>query len=64
MKVLLQDNGGYKLYAYAKKMDDKYALTHVVFSSTFDGAKNPNEERKISEMFLSEEAVDKLKALL
>lgn len=64
MKVLLQDNGGYKLYASVRKLEDKYGLTQVVLSSTFDGAKDPNDERKIMEVFLSKEAVDKLKALL
>lgn len=64
MKTMLQENGGYKLFAETRVLDVSQGLIQLTFSSSYDGAKNPHAERKIYEFFLNKESVDKLKALL
>lgn len=64
MKTLISDNNGYKIFAQVTKLSQPDNLTQVRFSTQWDNAKNPEEFQVKCEMFLDNEALARLKAVL
>ena len=64
MKMLLSNNGGYKMYVETRQFLNSKDSVQLRFLSTFDGSKNPEEEQVKFEIILTEEQRKQLKELL
>ena len=52
MKVVVQENRAYKLYAEVTELSKKEK--YLKLTSTYDGSRIPNEERKVFEATFSD----------
>lgn len=64
MKVLLQDNGGYKLYVAIRPLPTDSEQHEIKFTTVWEGARGAVEEHNAAQFILSSEAVAKFKELL
>lgn len=64
MKQLIQHVNGYSLFAKVTNLPGTNGSVCVELTSTFDGARNPQEERYIHKMILSSDAKQRLISLL
>ena len=64
MKILLQDNGGYKLYVTLRLLPTDGTQTEMKFTTVWEGARGPVEEHNAAQFIISNEAVEKFKDLL
>ena len=63
MKILLQDNGGYKLFVAVRPLPTDGTQHEIKFTTVWEGARGAVEEHNAAQFIVSSEAVDKLKGL-
>lgn len=63
MKTLVQDNRGYRVFASLTD-GGVPGMKCLKVTSSFDGSKNPTEERTLFEILLSQEGKENLVSLL
>lgn len=69
MKILLQETpeesgSKYQIYVEVKDSIHPTNFKHLVFSSVWSGARNPQEHRKQYEVLLDEQGITNLKTVL
>lgn len=64
MKIELQDTGGFKLFVEVRPLPTDKTQHELKFTTVWEGARGTVEEHNKSQMFLSNEAISKLKQLL
>ena len=64
MKILLQDNGGYKLYVAIRPLPTDPTQHELKFTTVWEGARGPVEELNAAQFILDDQAVDNLIGIL
>ena len=64
MKNLISENGGYKVYAEVNQFSNSHQDVELKFVTSYDSAKNPEEEQVKFKMILTPEQRRVLKELL
>jgi hypothetical protein len=64
MKILLQDNGGYKLYAAIRTLPTDSSQHELKFTTVWDGARGSVEELNAAQFILDDQAVENLVKIL
>jgi hypothetical protein len=64
MKILLQDNGGYKMYAAIRPLPTDPSQHELKFTTVWDGARGTVEELNAAQFILDDQAVDNLLKIL
>jgi hypothetical protein len=65
MKTLIQNTGGYQLYAEIKAVDAVFPVQHQLeFTTVYEHSKNSQESRTKAQFFLDEPALEKFKKMI
>lgn len=64
MKILLQDNGGYQLYAAIRPLPTDLSQHELKFTTVWAGARDVVEEQTAAQFILDDQAVENLLKIL
>lgn len=64
MKILLQDNGGFKLYVTVRSLPTDSTQHELKFTTVWEGGRGTAEEQNAAQFILDDTAVDNLLQVL